>query len=211
MSSESKDGAGSRFDRAIAAIDAANEADPNRIEFDGALRPKERIHAERASHWLGVLAPDADELLRLAVRAHHLRRWQLPRSEYPMDRKGYHAWRTELQRRHAQEATAILSDCGYDASETDRVATLIRKRGLGRDPDVRHFEDALCLVFVETQLHAFAAGHPEDKVVSILARTLPKMSEAGRALAADLCRAQGTGPLLERAVHQWEGRDAADA
>ena len=196
----------SRFDRAMAAIDAANDADPNQLEWAGTRRPKERLHAERASHWLGVLAPEADELLRLAVRAHHLRRWQLPRGDYPAGRAGYHAWRTELQRRHAEEAAAILARCGYSEDEIDRVSALIRKRGLGRDPDARHFEDSLCLVFVETQLEAFAAGHPEEQVVSILARTLPKMSEEARRLAAGLCHGEGTRRLLERAVEQLQAR-----
>jgi hypothetical protein len=196
----------SRFDRAIAAIDAANEADPNQVEWAGARYPKERLHAERASHWLSTLAPEADELLRLAVRAHHLQRWQLPRGDYPAGRAGYHAWRTELQRRHAAGAAEILERCGYSPEEIDRVSALIRKRGLGRDPDARHFEDSLCLVFVETQLEAFAAGHSEEKVVSILARTLPKMSEGARSLAAGLCQSEAPRRLLERAVEQLQAR-----
>jgi len=38
-----------RMARAIAAIDAANAGDPNRLEVRGATRPKELAHAELAS------------------------------------------------------------------------------------------------------------------------------------------------------------------
>ena len=90
---------GDRLEKAIAAIDAANASDPHTLVFEGREHPKEQLHAERASHWLSVLAPDAGELLKIAVRAHHLRRWSLPRAEYPMGRAGYHAWRRALQDR----------------------------------------------------------------------------------------------------------------
>ena len=38
--------AGPRFEQAIAAIDAANAADPHTIEVRGEVRPKELAHAE---------------------------------------------------------------------------------------------------------------------------------------------------------------------
>ena len=38
-----------------------------------------------------------------------------------------------------------------------RVQDLVRKRGLGKDPEVQTLEDALCLVFIETQLRDLAA------------------------------------------------------
>ena len=129
-----------------------------------------------------------------------MRRWQLPRSEYPDGRVGYLQWRRELQERHARETGAILSEAGYDAALAERVGDLILKRGLGRDPEAQALEDALCLVFVETQLADFAPRHPEDKVIDILAKSLRKMSPAGRAVAADLTLSDAARALLERAV-----------
>ena len=187
-----------RFGRAIAAIDAVNAEDPNRVEFAGTARPKELLHAERASHWLEILEPQAGEALRLAVRAHHLRRWALPRAEYPAGRAGYHAWRRQLQDRHAREAGELMVAAGYDEAMVDRVAELIRKRA--RDDEAQVFEDVLCLVFVEMQLESFAAAHEPDKVVEILARTLPKMSERAIGIAAGLSASPVTDSLLERAV-----------
>jgi hypothetical protein len=47
----------------------------------------------------------------------------------------------------------ILVAVGYEETTIARVQDLVRKRGLGTDADVQVLEDALCLVFVETQLH----------------------------------------------------------
>lgn len=200
----SDDGPG-RFERAIGAIDAVHAEDPIRVDHAGRSLPREQLHAERASAWLRRLDPQAGELLRLAVRAHHLRRWQLPRSEYPEGRAGYHAWRRELQRRHAEETGAILGACGFESEEIERVQALIRKQGLGRDPEVQHLEDVLCLVFVETQLEDFARRHSEDKVVEILAKSLRKMSPEGRAAAGSIELSSAAAGLLARAADRLGG------
>lgn len=179
---------GPRFERAIALIDAANEDDPNTLCLDGKTVPKELTHAKMAVRWVERLRPDAPEELLLAARAHHIRRWERPRGDYPMDRPGYLRWRRDLQQFHAETAAALLQQAGYDAATVERVARIIRKRGLGRDPDVQTFEDALSLVFLETQLHEFGPGQDEAKMVAILRSTWRKMSPAAReaALAADL-------------------------
>ncbi len=184
---------------ALAAIDAANAEDPNRLRARGVEGPKELRHAELASAWIERLVPEPSAALRCAARAHHLRRWELPRSSYPQDRAGYHRWRRELQRRHADGASRLLADAGVDEDTIGRCAALIRKEGLGRDPEAQALEDALCLVFVETQLEAFAGQHDEPKVVGILRRSLAKMSEAGRALAGELELSERARALLAKA------------
>ncbi len=193
---------GERLARALTAIDAVNAEDPNRLTWHGEARPKELLHSERASHWLEALENEAGELLQLAVRAHHLRRWGLPRAEYPKGRAGYHAWRREQKKRHAREAGGLLSGVGYSTEEVDRVGQLIRKVGLGRDPEAQVFEDVLCLVFIETQLESFATAHEDDKVVEILARTLPKMSDRAKGVAARLPMSPDTGDLIRRAAER---------
>lgn len=199
-----------RFARALKAIDAANAEDPHSLFYKGETRPKELLHSQRASDWLEKLAPEAGELLRLAIRAHHLRRWSLPRAEYPMGRAGYHAWRRELQNRHAREAAALLSAEGYLLEQVERVGELIRKRGLGRDPEAQIFEDVLCLVFIETQLENFASTHETEKVVDILARTLPKMSPRAKQVAAELCSAPAMSELIQRAIARAADGPARD-
>ena len=68
---------------AIARFDAVNAEDPNQETIDGVQRPKELVYAERMSAWLDKLAPDASEVVRLAVRAQHIRRWTVEREGLP--------------------------------------------------------------------------------------------------------------------------------
>jgi hypothetical protein len=194
-----------RFERAMAAIDAANAEDPNRIVVRGRERPKELAHAELATEWLLRLVASPSEPLRLAVRAHHLRRWRSPRSDHPPGRPGYLRWRRALQAQHAEDVGRILEQAGYADELVTRVQAIVRKRGLGTDPEVQAFEDALCLVFVETQLADFAAEHPPEKAVEVLRKTLRKMSPEARTLALSLGVAAPARALLEQAAAQAAG------
>src|SRR6266550_4230613 len=100
------------FHAAIARFDAENSQDPKNEEL---------IYAQRMSNWLARLDPNASELLQLAVRAQHLRRWEIPRNRFPMDRAGYHRWRNELAAFHAKVAGEILREIGYDEATVERV------------------------------------------------------------------------------------------
>ena len=189
-----------RFDRAIAAIDAANADDPNRIVVRGVERPKELAHAELMSEWIAKLRPDADEALLLAARAHHIRRWTSPRTDYPEGRSGYLRWRTALHTQHAAEVGRILTAEGYDDATIARVQDIVRKRNLAGDADVQALEDALCLVFVETQFHDLAARLDEEKMVEVVRKTLAKMSDRGKAFALAMDLPGPDRRLLERAL-----------
>jgi hypothetical protein len=170
----------------MAAIDAANADDPNTIVVRGEERPKELAHAELVSAWVVALQPDASETLLLAARAHHLRRWTVPRSSYATGRAGYLRWRRDLHEQHAREVGEILTGVGYDDAMVARVQDLVRKRGLGKDPEVQTLEDALCLVFLETQFHDLAARLDAEKLDGVVDKTLKKMSPAAIARVADL-------------------------
>ena len=165
-----------RFERAIAAIDAANAEDPH---------SKELRYAQLATGWVRRLRPDAGEELLLAARAHHLRRWAIPRDSYPEGRNGYLRWRKTLQRQHADDVGRILGAEGYSAESVERVQDIVQKRRLATDPEVQTFEDALCLVFLQTQLTDFATRYA-DKADDVLDKTMKKMSAEGRTLAAAL-------------------------
>jgi hypothetical protein len=75
-----------RYERAIARFDAANAEDPNQETAQGCSRPKELVYAERMSAMLARLAPDASEVLRLAARCQHIRRWTITRTDTRGDR-----------------------------------------------------------------------------------------------------------------------------
>lgn len=189
-----------RYRSAIAAIDAANADDPATVTFEGRTRPKEQLHAELMTSWVHRLDPDADEAQLLAARAHHLRRWALPRDDYPEGRAGYLRWRTELKKRHAAEVGAILVDHGYEAEVVDRVGAIIRKEGLGHDPAVGVHEDALCLVFLQTQLDDVAARLGPDKTVDVLVKSIRKMTDRGRRAAVELPFTPTSRGLVEAAL-----------
>lgn len=191
-----------RLSKAFAGIDAANGEDPNLIEAEGAPVPAERLYGERMSAMLGRVYPDASELLRIAARAQHIRRWQIPRDTYPMDRPGYLRWRKELGRKHAEWAGEILAASGYDAGEIARVGALLRKENLRRDPETQALEDVASLVFLAHYADAFAAKHAPEKVVSILAKTLAKMSKHGRAAAGSLPLSPAVQTALDAAAAQ---------
>lgn len=189
-----------RLQAALEAIDAENRGDPNRIEVRGESRPKELAHAELASEWVRKLDPEASEALLLAARAHHVRRWEIPRSDYPDGRAGYHRWRRELQERHAGHVGRILAEQGYDEPTIARVQAIVRKQGLGRDPEIQTFEDALCLVFLETQLHELAERLSREKLQDVTRKTVAKMSDAGLAKVRELSLSDPDLALIERAL-----------
>jgi len=175
-----------RFAQAIARFDAVNAEDPRRDRVEGELHPRELLYARRMSEALERFEPEASEALRLAARAQHIQRWILPRAEYPEGRAGYKRWRTRLMGHHAEVAGGILREVGYGEELVDRVASLLRKQGLKRDPEVQTLEDVVCLVFLEHYFDAFALEHEDGKLVEILGKTWMKMSERGRAAALEL-------------------------
>jgi len=190
-----------RLSAALAAIDAANADDPYAIVVDGVERPKELAHAELMTQWVRTLTPDPSEEQLIAARAHHLRRWSIPRDDYPRDRAGYLRWRTALRRQHADDVAAIMRAAGYGDDEIARVQAIVGKKGLGRDPDVQVHEDALCLVFLATQFDALTDQlHDDDKMIDILRKTAGKMSPQGLAAAGTLPLSPGGSVLLARAL-----------
>ncbi len=172
-----------RLARALARIDEVHSEDPSRGEGD---RPSELVYAERMSAWLTRLAPDADDALRLAVRAQHLARWRSPREAFPEGRVGYLSWRRAAGERHAEEVRRLCADCGYDDAFASRVASIVQKKARATDPAARTLEDCACLVFLEAELEAFAQKHADEKVVLILKKSWAKMSEAARGAALGL-------------------------
>ena len=164
-----------------AAIDAANATDPR--SHDG--EPLALAQGRRAEEWVVRLDPESSDALRLAARAHHLRRWALPRSDYPEGRAGYLRWRRAQRERHARDLAAILDEAGVDGPVSTRAAQIVAKRGLGSDPEVQTFEDAVSLTFLETELRSVLDRLADDaKAADIVAKTLAKMSAAGREQAA---------------------------
>ena len=166
----------------LAAIDEANSGDPFELTIGGRTGPKELLHAERVTEWVTRLDPGAEPVQLVAARAHHFRRWTRPRSDYPEGRAGYRRWRKDAAAAQGAEVGTILRSHGADPAFVDRVRAIIAKEGLGEDPVVQTHEDALCLVFLETQLDDLIDSLGTEHATSVVTRTIPKMS--ARALAA---------------------------
>lgn len=189
-----------RFHAAITRFDAANSEDPRKESVDGKDIPRELAYARRMSAWLDRLAPDASEPLKLAARCQHIRRWSIPRGDYPMGKAGYYQWRTTLAKFHAETAGKILKDAGYDEATIARVQSLVRKERLQIDPETQLLEDVICLVFLENYFAGFARQHDEEKLIGIARKTWKKMSERGRQAALRLKLAPEIQALVAKAL-----------
>lgn len=192
-----------RFKRAIELFDAANAVDPNVAVVDGQSIPKELLYGRRMSAMLERFAPDADGSVQLAVRAQHIERWKIPRARYAMNRAGYHEWRTTLYGFHADRASELMRQAGYDDATIARVAATLSKANLA-DPATQTMEDVAGLVFIESYMADFAAQHPEydeAKWLRIIAKTWRKMSPRGRDFALSGIRLpQALVPLITKAI-----------
>ncbi|KAJ9193487.1 hypothetical protein DTO166G4_3228 [Paecilomyces variotii] len=190
----------SKYDLALRRIDEAHSADPNIVTVNGAQVPYELHYADKMTKYLDLHTPSASEPLRLAIRAQHLRRWEVPRSSYPQTKPGYFAWRTFLKKRQAELAEKICLESGYSETEAARVAALVRKEDLKQDQETQALEDVACLVFLDDQFEEFEKGYDEEKIISILRKTWGKMSERGHELALKIQMSDRAKELVGKAL-----------
>jgi hypothetical protein len=189
-----------RLSNAFDRFDVANAEDPNVTIIDGVETAKALLYSQQMTAWQQQLYPSASEALKLAARAQHIRRWEIPRDSFPMDRVGYHRWRTRLYTFHADVAERILREVGYDDRTIERVRALLRKEKLKTDPETQALEDIACLVFLENYFAAFAAGHEDEKVIEIVRRTWGKMSPHGHNAAMTLSLPDKARELIGQAL-----------
>ena len=190
-----------RFNRAIALFDAANAEDPNQDEG----QPKELLYAQRMTEMLNRFVPNAPEVVQLAVRAQHIKRWAVPRNTYPMTKEGYLAWRSGLYKFHADTAGELMRQAGYDDAMIDQVKKVVSKRALKVNPDTQLMEDIADLVFIEYYMLGFAASKPdynEEKWLEIIRKTWKKMSDAAHdfALSGQIKLPEPLVPLITKAI-----------
>lgn len=190
-----------RFAAALARFDAAAAEDPRTEIVNGQPVPKELLYGRRMSRRLATLAPDAPEAVQLAARSQHIRRWEIPRENYPVGREGYNCWRRALYRFHAQTAAQILHEVGYGADTVERVSELLQKKRLKLDPEMQLLEDVICLVFLECYFADFSQRHDPDKVAEIVRKTWRKMSPQGHAAAMELDLSPDAASLVQRALN----------
>jgi hypothetical protein len=191
-----------KFERAIQAFDTYNSKDPSTVTVDKREVPYNLLYGQRMSKMLVDYTADANEALRLAARCQHIGRWEIPRKDFPMNRKGYLKWRSTLKIHHADIASKILKEEGYDDSTIQKVKDLLMKKRLKQDPDCQALEDVICLVFLKYYFDDFSSEHEDEKLVNILQKTIQKMSERGIGEAMNLPLSARAKDLISKATEQ---------
>lgn len=193
------------LENALALYDAANSKDPNFEKEDSKDVPKELLYSKRMLDMLLRFMPEADDVAKLSVAAQHIERWKSPRSDYPMNRKGYHLWRTNLYKFHAETAAKLLADAGYDEEIIERVKLAIGKKNLKTNTDTQIVEDIAALTFIEhymTAMYEKFTEYDEDKWIDIIIRTWKKMSPAAHefALSGSVKLPEDLVPVIQKAL-----------
>ncbi|MCW8887661.1 MAG: DUF4202 domain-containing protein [Gammaproteobacteria bacterium] len=194
-----------KFDLAVSLMDAANREDPNIEIADGEEWPKELLYSHRMSDMLERYKPAADDVIKLAIRGQHIQRWKSPRSAYPMNRQGYHQWRTNLYQFHADGVAELMAQAGFDQEALERAKKAVGKRALKANEDTQLLEDVAGLVFIELYMLAFAEKHPEydeQKWVDIIRKTWNKLSADAHqfALAGKITLPEPLIPLIQKSI-----------
>ena len=179
-----------RLEQVLSEIDRINRTDPRGYELP---------YSEWLTEWVRRLDPNASEELLIAARGQHVGRWKIPREQFPMDRKGYLAWREELKTFHAKTVAGLMRQAGCPPESVQKVERIILKKNI-RDPQAQTVEDALCLVFLERQFTDLRLKETEEKMLEILRKSWRKMGEKGRAEALKLKFPPEEEGLLKKAL-----------
>jgi len=197
------------LEKVLTAIDNINQSDSNITLVDGVEHPKELIYGQRMSQCLAKHWPEAGELLQIAVRAQHIKRWHLKRSEFEQGKAGYYQWRIALGKFHGELAASLMLEYGYTAEQAEQTATIIRKdlvrQGKAKkNDDSQTLEDVACLVFLEHYFDDFSAQYlaadNEAKIIRIVKLTWKKMSEQGHDIALTLPLPEHLTALVGKAL-----------
>ena len=189
-----------RFKRVIERIDQLNREDPNTETVERARVSKELFYSQQLTAWVLRLHPGASEVLQIAARGQHIRRWTMPRTSYEPGRRGYLRWRERLKAFHIETVSGLMRDVGYPEEMIQRVQAIMGKRHLQDDPESQTLEDALCLVFLETQLEELMQKTSPETMREILRKTWKKMGEAGRTAALKLRYTPEARTLIEQVL-----------
>ena len=199
-----------KLKQALSAIDDINRQDINTTLSDGKEYPKELLYGQRMTACLEQHWPQASEQLKVAVRAQHIKRWHLKRSEFEQGKAGYYQWRIALGKFHAELTAKIMISQGYSKKQAEQTASIICKENL-RDKtasqlnsDSQTLEDVACLVFLTHYFDEFATKYlkqnNEEKIVRIVQLTWKKMSDDAHNIALQLSLPEHLSSLVTKAL-----------
>jgi hypothetical protein len=194
----------SRLTTVLSAIDKINSNDPNKTIVNSRSQANELLYGQYMTACLEQYFPQSNELLQIAVRAQHIKRWDLKRSEFEAGKAGYYQWRIQQGKYHAQLTKSLMLENGYDETEGETTACILRKEKLKTNSDTQTLEDVACLVFLQYYFNAFAAKYTETdneaKIIRIVQKTWGKMSDRGHEIALSLTLPSHLAELVNKAL-----------
>tara|TARA_B100000401_G_scaffold427356_1_gene358858 strand:+ start:1548 stop:2099 length:552 start_codon:yes stop_codon:yes gene_type:complete len=178
---------------AIQSIDKVLKEDP---------KGEALIYSQQCFEWLKKLKPNYTEAQEIAARCQHFRRWDIPREDFPMDKKGYYQWRIKLYTYQAEKAADILLNVGYSKELIDEVKSMISKKDLRKSENSQLIEDVACLVFLEHYIEDFASSkdYTEEKWIKIIQKTWGKMSDKAHKFALEINYPSPILALIQKAL-----------
>lgn len=199
-----------KLEDVLSTIDDINRQDSNITLIDNKEHPKELIYGQRMTACLTQHWPQASELLQIAVRAQHIKRWHLKRSEFEQGKAGYYQWRIALGKFHGELAAKIMIEKGYSEEQANQTTSIICKENL-RDKtsnqlnsDSQTLEDVACLVFLKHYFDEFAAKYLEQeneaKIIRIVQLTWKKMSDDAHNIALKLTLPEHLAVIINKAL-----------
>lgn len=194
-----------KISKVLQAIDNINSQDVNTTFFENKNHPKELLYGHLMTNCLVQHWPQSSELLQIAVRGQHIKRWHLKRASFASGKAGYYQWRTSLGKYHAQLTASLMVDAGYSLEEADRTSAIIRKDKIKSDAETQTLEDVACLVFLQHYFSAFAdkytgSDEAEEKIINIVRKTWAKMSDKAHDIALTLTLPGHLGVIVKKAL-----------
>jgi hypothetical protein len=194
----------SRLTAVHSAIDKINSEDPNKTQVHGLSQPNELLYGQYMTACLEQYFPQSNELVKIAVRAQHIKRWDSKRNEFDEGKAGYYQWRIAQGKFHAQLTKSLMLENGYDENEAELTACILRKEQLKTNEHTQILEDVACLVFLQYYFDAFAAKYTEAnneaKIINIVQKTWGKMSDRGHEIALSLTLPDHLAALVGKAL-----------
>ncbi len=193
---------GENYSKAIQLIDKAYQENKELVSHNDKSYPKEYLYALRMVEMLEKYYPQASEEVYLAARCQHLYRWEIPRNNYPLDRKGYHQWRTFLYTYQANKSEDLLKMSGYGEQSISDIKDMIEKKDLLTNEHSQLLEDVVCLVFLSFYIDEFIEKHhnEEEKLKRVIKNTWLKMSENGHEAALSITYKEDVKSLILEAI-----------
>ena len=160
------------------------------------------IYSQQCFEWLQKLNPNFSESQEIAARCQHFRRWDIPRKDFPMNKKGYYQWRISLYTYQADKTAEVLHKVGYSNDFIQEVKSMIAKKDLRKNISSQLIEDTACLVFLEHYIEPFASSkdYSEEKWIKIIQKTWGKMSDKAHKFALKINYPSPILVLIQKAI-----------